>query len=423
MRSFQPIFISFILCCIVLDILCAGAAAGATFTVNSGYDVNDLDPGNGLCVAYILVSPPFVIPFCSLRAAIEETNALPGRDTILLGSGTFRLTLSGRGENNAVSGDLDITDSLQIIGSGAGKTFIDADGLDRVFDIRGANTTVSLSGVSIINGRLPSGLAYEQKGGGGLRNRGSLVLDRVMISDNTVLGSLNGDVGGGLFNQGTCTVTRSTIQGNLAHAGGGLFNGSLANLQVRQSAIYGNSSRGGGGLMNYGSGDLFNTTLSGNSAAGGSTPFGGALWNRSRLQLVFCTIAENSANSGGGINNTGTVSMVNTLLAANMGGNCRSITGFVSNGHNLDSDNSCGLTAADLKNIDPRLAPLHDNGGPTLTHALNPGSPAIDAGKTVVGITTDQRGFARPQRKAFDIGAFEMVELSIAPLVMPLLLD
>ena len=408
---------------VLLNVLVAGIASAQIFTVNSGYDVNDLDPGNGLCVAYLFVSPPFVIPFCTLRAAIEETNALPGRDIILLGSGTFRLTLSGLSENNAVSGDLDITDSLQIIGSGVGKTFIDADGLDRVFDIREADITVSLSGVSVINGRLPSGLVYEQKGGGGLRNRGSLVLDRVMISDNMVLGAMNGDAGGGLFNQGTCTVTRSTIQGNFAHAGGGLFNGSQANLQVRESTIYGNSSRGGGGLMNEGATELVNSTLSGNSAAGGGTPFGGALWNRSRLQLVQCTIAENFANSGGGINNTETVSLINTLLSANTGGNCRSTAGFVSNEHNLDSDNSCGLTAADLKNIDPRLASLDDNGGPTRTHALNPGSPAIDGGKTVVGITTDQRGLARPQRKAFDIGAFEMVELSIAPLVMPLLLD
>ncbi len=409
--------------CILSVMFLAGAAAGATFRVNSRYDVNDLEPGNGLCVAYIFVSPPFVIPFCTLRGAIEETNGLPGEDIIVLGSGTFRLTLAGRGENNAATGDLDITDSLQIIGSGMGKTFIDADGLDRVFDIRGANTTVSLSGVSIINGRLPAGLVSEKKGGGGIRNQGSLVLNTVALSGNTVQGWTDSDGGGGLLNQGTCSMAGSTIQGNFAHAGGGIFNGAQATLQIRKSTLSGNSSRGGGGLMNEGTAALINTTLSGNSAAGGSAPYGGAVRNRNRLQLVFCTVAQNSANSGGGIDNDGTVSMVNTLLAANTGGNCRSANGLVSEGHNLDSDNSCGLTAADLKNIDPRLAPLGDNGGPTRTHALNPGSPAIDAGNEVTGITTDQRGLARPQRKAFDIGAFEMVEFNIAPLIMPLLLE
>ncbi len=409
----------FAACCLLL---CFTTAMAATFAVNSRYDVNDLEPGNGLCVAYISVNPPFAIPFCTLRGAIEETNALPGRDVIVLGSGTFRLTLAGSGENNAATGDLDITDSLQIIGSGVGKTFIDADGLDRVFDIQGAGITVSLSGVSIINGRLPAGLVSAEKGGGGIRNRAALVLKMVSLSNNTVQGWTAGDGGGGLFNQGTCSMTGTTIQGNFAHAGGGILNGAQAILQIRKSTLNGNSSRSGGGLMNEGTAHLVNTTLSGNSVAGGSAPYGGAVRNRNRLEFVQCTIAQNSADSGGGIDNTGTVSMVNTLLTANTGSNCRSANGLVSEGYNLDSDNSCGLTAMDLKNIDPRLAPLGDNGGPTRTHALNPGSPAIDAGKTVAGITTDQRGEPRPRRKAFDIGAFEMVELNMAPLVMPLLL-
>lgn len=408
---------------ILLNIILAGSAVAATFTVNSGYDVNDLDPGNGLCVAYLFINPPFVIPFCSLRAAVEETNALPGQDVILLGSGTYRISIAGIGENQAATGDLDITDSLQIVGAGASKTFIDADGLDRVFDIQGENTNVSFSGLTIINGSLPVGLAYEQKGGGGIRNQASLVLNNVVLSNNNVFGTTSDDVGGGLLNKGACSVTESTIHDNFANGGGGIFNDSLGRLQVYTSTISANSSRGGGGLMNYGSTDLFNTTLSGNSAREGAFPFGGAVLNREQLQIVQCTIAENSADSGGGLSNDGTVSMVNTLLSANVGGNCSPVDDIISQGHNLDSDNTCGLTATDLKTIDPRLGPLRDNGGPTETHALNPGSPALDAGKYLPDITVDQRGIARPQRKAFDIGAFEAIEFSIVPLFTPLLFN
>ena len=423
MRIFQDTFFDFAVSCLLLVMLCAGVAAGATFTVNSGYDVNDLEPGNGLCVAYLFVSPPFVIPFCTLRGAIEESNALPGPDVILLGSGTYRLTLSGSGENNAAAGDLDITDSLQIVGSGAGKTFIDGNGLDRVLDILGADTTVTLSGVSVINGRLPSGSASAAEGGGGVRNLGALVLKRVTITGNTVLGDAAGDAGGGLFNSGTCSITESTIANNSAHEGGGVFNDPRGHLHIYTSTISANFSSGGGGLMNKGFSTLSNTTLSGNSVQGGGAPYGGAIKNRNQLKLIQCTIADNRADSGGGIDNNGTLSLVNTLLAANPGGNCRFTVDFISNGHNLDSDNSCGLTAEDLKNVDPRLTPLGDNGGPTRTHALNPGSPAIDAGKELDSITTDQRGVSRPQRNGFDIGAFEMTPFSVVPLIQPLVLE
>ncbi len=84
----------------------------------------------------------------------------------------------------------------------------------------------------------------------------------------------------------------------------------------------------------------------------------------------------------------------------------------VSLGHNLFSDNpgSAYLDPTDLINTEPRLGPLADNGGPTLTQALLPGSPAIDAGVAVAGVTTDQRGVPRPQGRAPDIGAFEVVQ-------------
>lgn len=421
-----PVIGYVLMCFMLMSMMFANISIAATFKVNSGYDVNDLSPGNGLCVAYLIINPPFVLPFCTLRAAIEETNALPGEDVIILGSGTYRLSLSGLGEDRAATGDLDITDSLKIIGAGAAKTFIDAVELDRVLDILGRDTTVFLSGVTIINGNLPAGLTYDQKGGGGIRNWASLFLYNSVLSHNNVFGATGDDAGGGLLNKGICSITDSTIHNNYANEGGGIFNDSHSALQVSSSTINGNFSRGGGGFMNYGSGNLINTTLSNNSASGENFLLGGAIQNWEQLQIVQCTIAENSATGGGGgISNDGTVSMVNTIVSGNVGGNCNPTVDIVSQGHNLDSDNTCGLTTlqTDLRNIDPRLGPLQDNGGPTKTYALNPGSPAIDAGKYLMNITADQRGVSRPQRKAFDIGAFEAVNISIVPFITPLLLN
>jgi hypothetical protein len=80
---------------------------------------------------------------------------------------------------------------------------------------------------------------------------------------------------------------------------------------------------------------------------------------------------------------------------------------IVSNGHNLDGDGTCGLgEPTDLPGTDPLLGPLADNGGPSETHALLPGSPAIDAGPPTCE-ATDQRGVPRPQEAACDIGAYE----------------
>jgi len=420
--AFQRIGLYLLILCVLLGMAIAAPSVAATFTVNSRYDVNDLESGNGLCVAYILVNPPFVLPFCTLRGAIEETNALPGEDVIILGSGTYRLSIAGIAEDNAATGDLDITDSVQILGAGATKTFIDADGLDRVFDILGEHTTVTLSGLTVINGNLPAGLAVSQKGGGGVRNQGELSLSTVVVSNNTVRDATSDDVGGGVLNQGKCLVTNSTVADNHAVRGGGIMNDTGSSLRIIASTILGNSSQGGAGFMNYGAADVINSTFSNNAVQGGLLS-GGAVYNQDQLQLTHCTIAENSADRGGGLrNNGGTVSMINTLIADNQGGNCYSSGEILSEGHNLDSDNTCRLTSLDLKNIDPRLGLLQDNGGYTETYGLNPGSPAIDAGKSLPNISTDQRGLARPQRKAFDIGAFEAGEMSVVPLVTPLLL-
>ena len=110
--------------------------------------------------------------------------------------------------------------------------------------------------------------------------------------------------------------------------------------------------------------------------------------------------------------------MQNTIVAYNGPANCNAA--LTSNGHNLEDGNTCGFNATgDQPNTDPLLGPLADNGGDTLTHALLPGSPAIDAGVCIAEITTDQRGVARPQGTTCDIGAYEYVGYEVyLPLVL-----
>jgi hypothetical protein len=147
------------------------------------------------------------------------------------------------------------------------------------------------------------------------------------------------------------------------------------------------------------------------------------------LTVVNCTIASNVVSTGtgsGGIQIYAPVTVKNTLLAHNDNGNCDVSGGgnLISHGHNLDSGYTCGFAAAgDLVGTDPLLDSLRDNGGPatgpgqaTLTHALLPGSPAIDAGDDIGCPPTDQRGVARPQSEHCDIGAYECADIApVAP--------
>jgi hypothetical protein len=420
-RSPVPLALFMLLASLI--ILPVRTSPAATFTVNSGFDVNDLEPGNGLCVAYIVVIIPAVLAFCTLRGAIEEANELPGDDVILLGSGTYRLSIAGRNEDQSATGDLDITDSLQIIGAGADKTFIDADGIDRVFDIIGQGTTVSLSGLTIRGGALPAGQPSSR--GGGIRNRGNLSLDHVTVTGNSLSTMINGDRGGGMYTDGPCWITDSTISDNQAASGAGIFNDMHGCLHISASSLINNYGGDSGGISNKGTAFLLNATLFANTATETGGLPGSAILNSGCMQLIHCTVAGNTTTPGSGaISASGNLYLLNTLIANNPGGNCSSQAGIISKDGNLDSDGSCGLSGQmhDLIGVDPRLGPLRYNGGPTQTLAPLLDSPAIDAGVTLTAITTDQRSMTRPMRKASDIGAIEMYNFSLAPCITPLLL-
>lgn len=395
-----------------------------------------------LCVIYALMVLPTALPVyaqttitvdtfadaidtsgdCSLREAIIAANtntsvdgcaAGTGDDRILLAAGTYTLTISGQEEQAAMTGDLDITavETLIIQGAGAVSTTIDGGAVDRIFEIIPSESRVTISDLTIQNGRVNTG-----QGGGAILNRGILTLTNTIIQNNQVEGSTSADIGGAICNGcetgiGSLTIVSSTIRSNSADRGGAIF--SNDQLTITNSSIISNSARAGAGLLNFAAPEdratLINTTFSGNSASNNS---GGILNSGGLLAITNSTIANNSAPLGAGIYvGAGEVSLLNTIIAGNRNGANCSHSGtaiFNSNGFNLSSDSSCPTEAeGDLNDIDPLLGPLGDYGGPTPTHSLSFLSPAIDAARDSECPGSDQRGVPRPQGSRCDIGAFE----------------
>ncbi|MBU1232394.1 MAG: hypothetical protein KKD01_02875 [Proteobacteria bacterium] len=418
------------ICLLFLCLFCTlapGNGVAATFTVNSRADVGDLTPGNGLCVAYLIFIPPFyVFPYCTLRAAIEETNSLPGADTIILRSGGYFLEESGFGEDEAATGDLDILESVTISGEGAGATVVDGGGLDRIFDIHGAGSRVVIKNLSIQHGNLAPDPGDPDRGGGAIRNRGLLTLRAVAFTENNVQEGSDVAGGGALYNRGDCRLITSSLFFNTAMMGGAIWNGPGSTMHIDGTTVRQNTSAGGGGVLNQGALYLNNTTVSNNRIQGNGTPQGGGIHNSGVLDVVQSTIAENKVDrSGVGLFNEGELTIMNSLIASNEGRNCLLFSSLHSFGGNLDSDGSCDLNhETDLNRLNPLLGPLRDNGGPTWTHALLFGSPAIDSAQDLSkqGLLSDQRGDVRPQGKGYDIGAVEKRIFSVVPFLVPLLL-
>ena len=218
-------------------------------------------------------------------------------------------------------------------------------------------------------------------------------------------------------------INNSTVSNNSATHGAGVCNdGRLKGatlLQISNTTLSNNSAgNDAGAILNIadtkGTATLSNCTISGNSAQS----YGGGINNVAGLTISNTTFSGNSANFGGSIaiGNPVTVSIGDTVLkAGKAGGNIFNDGGTViSRGYNLSSDNGGGYLngPGDQINTEPLLGPLQDNGGPTLTHALLPGSPAIDAGDPNFTPPPfyDQRGlgFARVVNGRIDVGSFEV---------------
>jgi len=374
----------------------ASAAPQAGFSVNSTFDEQDASLQDGVCL-----STPSGL--CTLRAAVQQANQTPGADTIILQSGlTYRLTRAGI-DDNAIFGDLDITESLAIQVQGDGLATVDGNGAvtnDRVFSIFSDAHFVTLTGLVIQHGQPAAP-------GGGLLNEGVLVLNRVTVRDNQA-----NSLGGGLFNSGSLTLNNSTVSGNSTTFDGGGLNSVNGRVTFNNSTISGNRADGfGGGLyVISGTVNLANVTLAFNRANADSSGGG----------------------SGGGIfNYSGTVNIKNSLLAGNKRGllilstddDCAGT--LVSGDYNLIQTLAGCVFQGDATHhqtgVSPLLGPLQDNGGLTQTHALLAGSPALDRGAPTgcrswglsLAFSQDQRGLTRygdadnDGNAECDLGAYE----------------
>ncbi len=275
-----------------------------------------------------------------------------------------------------------ISDDVQILGPGANVLTVSGYFANQVFVVN-SGVTATIAGLTIADGT-------SARTGGGIDNDGTLTVTNSALLDNSAM------VGGGIYNFGTLTVTNSTLSGNSAELGGG-------------------------GIANGGTLTVTNSTISDNSGN-----LGGGIYNGSMLTVTDSTLAGNSASvaAGGIATYFGTMTMANTIIATNTAPSGPDLLGTVtSEGYNLigNSSGGSGFVAADLLNVNPLLGPLQNNGGPTQTMALLPGSPAIGAGSVALipaGITTDQRGFARTVNGTVDIGAFESPPGPAAQLVI-----
>lgn len=144
--------------------------------------------------------------------------------------------------------------------------------------------------------------------------------------------------------------------------------------------------------------------------------------NFGQVSILNSSFSENIDEVGRGnniYNDPGRSITLKNTAVSNTGTGTSCLGTITSQGHNLDSENSCQFTdTSDLINTDPKFGPLQNNGGNTLTYALLPGSPAIDHGGNTGCPATDQRGVARPKGAACDIGAYEFVPQLFLPLIL-----
>ncbi len=416
---------------LLLGVTVASHAGAATFVVDSTADEVDTTPGNGICAT--------LAGTCTLRAAVQEANALAGPDTIVLPGGLFLLTRAGNAEEFAATGDLDVTDDLTIEGAGTASTTIDGGGIDRVLHVRfsdGKNPGLTLRDVTIAGGQVTDAP------GGGLyfASAGIALVERTEFTGNHVLGEESSAVGGAISSNagGNLTVRESRLAGNSADRGGALFSNSF--LLVEDSTIADNDARASSALDSFGSAILRRSVVSGNEATGNYTisastanltiedatlssnidPFTIVSVSEATGTLRNVTIANNDSFSAVDGFVDGTVQILNSIVYNPLAvQECTASTGgqVVSLGYTLDRDGTCATGAlGDLPSTDPLLGPLADNGGPTHTHLLLAGSPAIDAGDDLSCTLQDQRGVARPQdgdgdgMAHCDLGAVEVPE-------------
>ncbi|MFN8445070.1 MAG: choice-of-anchor Q domain-containing protein [Caldilineaceae bacterium] len=329
-----------------------------------------------------------------------------------------KLTVQG-GYNPA--GNWTVSDPL------ANPTVLDAAQGGRVFYIASGEAT--LLNLTIRNGKTISG----ENGGGIYAGGNSVTLRNVQILNNSATNGSGGgihaattlqiedsllannvaDVDGGAVNQRDgfdTTIRRSTLRSNRAQIGGAIryWGGKLT---IEQSALYSNTASSfGGALFVLYHTDIVNSTISSNKAgSSGAAIYVWCCWN-GQVRLVNSTVSNNDSNKS--VYNASTLIVENSIIAnALRGESCtNAATAIITGTVNLiEAGGSClpkaGFTPTTLITSDPSLGPLQDNGGPTWSHALLSGSPAINVGSAASCQAQDQRGTARDS--LCDLGAIE----------------
>ena len=401
-------------------IIAVEQAAPIVLTVTTTADQNDGSATNGL----------------SLRDAILIANSDTANKYIinLTGGATYKLTAFSL--TDTLGGDLDVLGNVTIQSTGTQPATIDASGLtnpDRVFQVSnylnlgnivvtGGSTTAVGGGIYIKQNATASLFNTTVKnnsagGGGGIFNDGLMVLLNSTVADNKAIGS--GSVGGGIWNYRQAILLGTTIKNNRASSGGGVLNDGT--LTLSNSTIYNNTVQNFGGGIDHRSGtlSLINSTMSGNYGyySGGIDANDGVV-NIFNSTITNNTSTANYSGAAGGIKNTNpsggraSLNLKNTIVAGNMGANPNILGSINSNNNNLiDGDAKLGL--------------LQDNGNGIFTHALLSDSPAINQGNNALIATDvfdldndgnnsetipfDNRGsgYTRIFGGTVDIGAFE----------------
>ena len=372
---------------------------------------------NGELMVDLVRRTPFPPPTEVVVANLNDSGEGSLREALAIiadgGTITFDPSLAG-GTLILDSGQLVADSSATIVGEGV---TVSGSNASRVLQVA-AGVTVSISDMTIADGA-----AAPQ--GGGILNYGTLNLNRVVVRDNaeTSLGPANFEFGGGGIYNGadsTLNLTDSAVADNVSNnqPAGGIYGFFGSTINVTNSTVSGNLSGDvAGGLRTLGDVTIVNSTISGNTST--AWHGGAAFLTDGTISISNSTIAGNNAPGGtaGGLmvatfGAPVNVTIQDNIIADNGTYNCQieggSAAVLTSLGGNVSTDGSCAAIGSD-QIVSPGGAGvdvLADNGGPTLTHALLAGSPAIDA---AVGTcpATDQRGVARDA--ACDVGAFEYV--------------
>ena len=362
-----------------------------------------------------LLPPPTEITVTNLNNGGGGSLRQALADIAIGGTITFDPALAG-GTINLTSGPLVPGGSVIVDAADAPGIIIDGGGVDRLL-IVDAGLDVDVAHMTMTNG-------YGYQLAGGILNNGDLTLDHVSVTGNTMTTDA-GDFwqgGGGIYNGdgAVLNLVDSTVSNNASGwAGGGVYAFFGTTITIERSTISGNVAADvGGGMRSLGNADIVNSTFSGNESIGW---YGGALFiTDGVVNVTNSTVADNVSPAGGPAdlfvgtfgNSSATLVLANTLVSS-AGGNCfvayfgAGTVTLMADHNNVFTDGTCYPGGTDQIVADAGIGPLADNGGPTLTHALLAGSPAVDAADNAICPATDQRGAARDA--SCDVGAYEYV--------------